>query len=414
MAETRTGHRVVVTGLGVVSAIGETVEAFWASLKAGRSGIGPIKPLSDEGLTTCIGAAATTFDHRQRLKAWVRDKTIMHAERYSWLAAAAATEAIEHAGLAMPLKAGRRSACLIGSAGGGQITAEVAARDRYILNKRAVHPMMLLRIIGSSAAAHVGIEFGIKGPVFATCSAGASASHAIGLGRDYIRHGLVDIALVGGSEAMLNYGTLIAAQSLEVLSPTGCRPFAADRDGMVLGEGAGILVLESEAHARGRGAKMLAEVCGYGATADGADIAKPDLGGASEAMRLALADAGLAPSAITYINAHGTGTVANDLNETRAIKDVFGAHTGKLAVSSTKSMHGHTLGAAGAIEAIACIKAIADGFLPPTIGLAKPDPECDLDFVPNAGRAAKVEHAMSNSFAFGGLNASFIIGPPPA
>jgi len=290
---------------------------------------------------------------------------------------------------------------------------ETSYRDLFILKKKATHPLTLLRFIGSSAAAHVGIEYGIKGPTFATCSACSTAAHAIGIGMDYIRHGMVDVAIVGASEAVINYGVMRAWQAMHVLSPEGIFPFAKRRNGTVLGEGAGILVLESQDHADRRGAKPLAELLGFGMTSDSRDMVNPDIEGPSEAMRLALADAKLAPGAIDYLNAHGTATTINDKNETNAIKNVFGKHAFELAVSSTKSMHGHPLGAGGGIEAVACIKAIEENWVPPTAGLDEPDPECDLDYVPNVGRPKPVTYAMSNSFAFGGLNAVLVFGPPP-
>ena len=221
------------------------------------------------------------------------------------------------------------------------------------------------------------------------------------------------MAIVGASESVITYGTMKAWQAMHVLSPEGCFPFAKKRNGTVLGEGAGILVLESEEHAKKRGAKPLAELIGCGMTSDSKDMVNPDIEGPSEAMRMALADAGLNPDQIDYLNAHGTATTINDKNETNAIKKVFGDHARKLAISSTKSMHGHPLGAGGGIEAVACIKAMQDNWVPPTIGLDEPDPECDLDYVPNVGREMRVTYAMSNSFAFGGLNAVLVFGPPP-
>jgi len=305
-------------------------------------------------------------------------------------------------------------ACIVGSGAGGLQTMETCYRDLFIHKKRATHPLTLLRFIGSSAAAHVGIEFGVKGPTFATCSACSTAAHAIGIGKDYIRHGLADIAIVGASESVINYGVMRAWQAMHVLSPEGCYPFAKKRNGTVLAEGAGILVLESMAHAKSRGANILAELCGFGMTSDSKDMVNPDIDGPSEAMRLSLEDAELAPSDIDYLNAHGTATTINDRNETNAIKRVFGKHAYNLAVSSTKSMHGHPLGAGGGIEAVACIKAMQDNWVPPTIGLDEADADCDLDYVPNEGRAKDVTYAMSNSFAFGGLNAVLIFGPAPA
>jgi nodulation protein E len=338
----------------------------------------------------------------------------MHADRYSWFAAAAADEAMRQSGLEIPLANPYRAACIVGSGAGGLVTYEQSYRALFLEGKRATHPLTLLRIIGSSASAHVGIEFGVKGPTFATCSACSTATHAIGIARDYIKNGMVDVAIAGASESVINYGTMKAWQALHVLSPEGCFPFAKKRNGTVLGEGAGILVMESYEHAKARGAKILAEIVGYGMSSDAKDMVNPDIEGPKEAMRMALDDAQLSPSDIQYLNAHGTATTINDANETRAIKAVFGNAAKNLAISSTKSMHGHPLGAGGGIEAAACIKAMNENWVPPTIGLDEPDPECDLDYIPNVGRKQDVTYAMSNSFAFGGLNAVLVFGPPPA
>lgn len=414
MTQNSGARRVVVTGMGVVTPIGTRVEDFWAAMKRGQSGVSPLGGFPLDDLKILIAAQIKDFDPRERLKGARRDKIILHADRYSWFAAAAAEEAVRQSGLEAPFANPYRAACIIGSGAGGLTTYEVAYRDLFIHNKRATHPLTLLRIIGSSAAAHVGIEYGVKGPTFATCSACSTATHAIGIARDYIRHGLVDVAIAGASEAVINYGTMKAWQALHVLSPEGCFPFAKKRNGTVLAEGAGILILEELEHAKARGAKILAELAGYGMTSDSKDMVNPDVEGPREAMRLALEDAKLPPTAIDYLNAHGTATTINDRNETNAIKEVFGPHAYKLAISSTKSMHGHPLGAGGGIEAVACIKAINEGWVPPTIGLDEPDPECDLDYVPNVGRSMKVNCAMSNSFAFGGLNAVVIFTAPPA
>ncbi len=407
------GRRVVVTGMGVVTPIGQNVQDFWAGLKRGQSGVSPLEGFPLEDLKILIGAQIKNFDPRERLRGSKRDKIIMHADRYSWFAAAAADEAVRQSGLEMPLENPYRTACIIGSGAGGLTTYEIAYRDLFIHNKRATHPLTLLRIIGSSASAHVGIEYGVKGPTFATCSACSTAAHAIGIARDYIRNNVVDVAIAGASEAVINYGTMKAWQALHVLSPEGCFPFAKKRNGTVLGEGAGILVLEEYEHARKRGATILAELIGYGMTSDSKDMVNPDVEGPREAMRLALEDAKIGPADIDYLNAHGTATTINDKNETNAIKEVFGQHAYELAISSTKSMHGHPLGAGGGIEAAVCIKAINEGWVPPTIGLDEPDPECDLDYVPNVGRDMKVRFAMSNSFAFGGLNAVLVFAAPP-
>jgi nodulation protein E len=376
-------------------------------------GVGPL-PIPVEDLKIQIAAHVKDFDPRTRLKNFRRDKVIQYADRYSWFAAAAADEAIAMARLELPFRDPYRVACIVGSGGAGLVAMEEAYRDLFIKKKRATNPMTLIRIIGSSGAAHVGIEFGIKGPVFGTCSACSTAAHAIGVGRDYVRHGLVDVAIVGASEAVITYGTMRAWQAMHVLSPEGIFPFAKKRNGTVLGEGAGILVLESLDRAKARGATILAEIVGFGMTSDSKDMVNPDVEGPKEAMRFALEDARLAPSEIDYLNAHGTATAINDLNETNAIKDIFGAHAKKLAISSTKSMHGHPLGAGGGIEAVACIKAMRESWVPPTVGLDEPGEGCDLDYVPNVGREQRVTYSMSNSFAFGGLNAVLVFGPPPA
>ncbi|MCB1511969.1 MAG: beta-ketoacyl-[acyl-carrier-protein] synthase family protein [Hyphomicrobiaceae bacterium] len=414
MANANGSRRVVVTGLGVVTPIGQNVDDFWTGIKAGKCGVGELGGFPLEDLKILISAQIKDFDPKARLKHFKRDKIILHADRYSWFAAAAADEAVRMAGLEVPLTDPYRAACIVGSGAGGLVTYETAYRDLFIHNKRATHPLTLLRIIGSSASAHVGIEFGVKGPTFATCSACSTATHAIGIARDYIQNGMVDVAIAGASESVINYGTMKAWQALHVLSPQGCFPFAKKRNGTVLGEGAGILVLESLEHAQARGAKILAELVGYGMTSDAKDMVNPDTEGPREAMRLALEDAKISPESIDYLNAHGTATTINDKNETNAIKELFGKHAYELAISSTKSMHGHPLGAGGGIEAVACIKAMEEGILPPTIGLDEPDPDCDLDYVPNVARPKKITYAMSNSFAFGGLNAVVVFGPPPA
>ena len=275
MANANGARRVVVTGMGVVTPIGLTVAEFWASMKAGKCGVTALGGFPLEDLKILIAAQIKDFDPKARLKHFKRDKIIMHADRYSWFAAAAADEAVKQSGLEVPFANPYRSACIIGSGAGGLVTFENSYRDLFIHSKRATHPLTLLRIIGSSASAHVGIEFGVKGPTFATCSACSTATHAIGIARDYIRNGLVDVAIAGASESVINYGTMKAWQALHVLSPEGCFPFAKKRNGTVLGEGAGILVLESLEHAKARGAKILAELVGYGMTSDSQGHGQP-------------------------------------------------------------------------------------------------------------------------------------------
>jgi nodulation protein E len=396
--------------MGAVTPIGLDVTEMWASMRAGRCGVKPIENWPLEDLYIKIAGEIRGFDPAKHVKS----RKIQYGDRYSWFAGRAADEAWAQSGLANPYPEPYRAASIVGSGAGGFSTIENAYSDLFVLHKKATNPLTLLRIIGSSASAHIGIEYGIKGPTFATCSACSTATHAIGIGLDYIRNGVVDVAVTGASEAVLTYGSMRVWQAMRVLSPDGCFPFSKKRNGTVLGEGAGVLVLEEYEHAKARGANILAEVLGYGMSSDSKDMVNPDLDGPRSAMQMAIDDAGIVASKIDYLNAHGTATTLNDANETNAIKSVFGDHANKLAVSSTKSMTGHLLGAGGAVEAIACIKAIEDSYAPPTVNLAESDPKCDLDYVPNEGRSMPIKYAMSNSFAFGGLNAVLLFGPPPA
>jgi len=396
--------------MGVVTPIGLDVNEFWASMKAGKSGVSRIENFPLDDLYISIAGEIKGFEPAKHVKS----RKIQYGERYSWFAGRAADEAWTQSGLPTPYSQPYRSASIFGSGAGGFSTIEQSYRDLLVHNKRATNPLTLLRIISSSASAHIGIEYGIKGPTFATCSACSTATHAVGIGLDYIRNNLVDVAVVGASEAVLTYGSMKVWQAMRVLSPEGCFPFSKKRNGTVLAEGAGALVIEELEHAKARGATILAEIVGYGMSSDSKDMVNPDIDGPRTAMQFALDDAGLKPSDIDYLNAHGTATALNDVNETNAIKSIFGESAKSLAISSTKSMHGHLLGAGGAVEAVACIKAMQEGWVPPTIGLTDPDPKCDLDYVPNVGREKKVKYAMSNSFAFGGLNAVLVFGPPPA
>ncbi len=409
MAGPNGSRRVVVTGQGVVSSIGIGVDEFWSSMREGRCGIGPLTNIDLQDLYITIGGEVKDFDPR----AYMSSKPLLLADRYSQFAGAAAIEAMRQAGYEGRVEDGHRAASIIGSGIGGLVTIEDGYVDLFIKQKKATHPLTLLRSIGSSAAAHVSIEYGMKGPCFGTVSACSTAAHAIGLAFQMIRSGLVDLAAAGASEACLTFGSMRSWQAMRVLSPEGCWPFAKRRNGTVLSEGAGILVLEELEHALERGAKPIAELVGFGMTSDAADMVNPSVEGPSVAMRIALDEARLAPSDIQYINAHGTATTVNDINETRAIREVFGRSAESVSVSSTKSMHGHCLGAGGGVEAIACIKAIEDNFVPPTIGFDEPGDGCDLDYTPNEGRHREISYAMSNSFAFGGLNAALIFGRSP-
>jgi nodulation protein E len=404
------GRRVVVTGQGVVSSIGTGVDSFWASLRRGACGIGPIKNIDTKDLYITIASEVKDFDPRERCPS----KPMMLADRYSQFAGAAAIEAMKMAGFNGPVPNGHRASSIIGSGIGGLATLEKAYEDLFIHGKKATHPLTLLRTIPSSACAHVSIEYGIRGPVFGTVSACSTAAHAIGLTYQMIKAGMLDLGVAGAAEACVTYGCLRSWQAMRVLSGEGIFPFAKRRNGTVLAEGSGILVLEDWEHAKERGATVLAELKGFGMTSDAADMVNPSIEGPAVAMEIALKDAGIGTSDIDYINAHGTATTVNDLNETNAIRRVFGKDADKLMVSSTKSMHGHCLGAGGGVEAVACIKAMQEGFVPATINFDEPGDGCDLDYVPNTGRDKQLNYTMSNSFAFGGLNAVLVFGPPPA
>jgi len=399
MALNGKGRRVAVTGMGVVTCIGTGVDKFWSAIKSGAHGIGPIESFPLQDLYIKIGGEVRDFDPNARCKS----KAVILSDRFSQYSSAAASEAVRQSGLETPLKNGERAAAIVGSGAGGLSTLEKAYEDIYVHKKKATHPLTLLRTISSTSVAHISIDHGIKGPVFGTVSACSTAAHAIGLAFQMIKGGAVDVAVAGASEAAINYGSMRAWQAMRVLSPDGCYPFAKRRNGTVLAEGAGILVLEELEHAKARGATVLAELMGFGMTSD--------IDGPARAMQIALDDARLSPGDIDYLNAHGTATTANDINETRAIKKVFGEHANRLAISSTKAMHGHCLGAAGGVEAAVCVQAMREGFIPATIGFDEPGNECDLDYTPNEGRYRDVAYTMSNSFAFGGLNAVLVFGP---
>jgi nodulation protein E len=401
MAADRSRHRVVVTGLGCVSAIGGTVVDFWRSLCDGRCGIGPITKVPCDNLDIRVAAEVKDFDAGRHFDR----RQLNLLDPFAQYAVVAAREAIADSGLSFSPDLGRHTAVVLGTGKGGDTTANDGAYRLLVAHKPRVNPLTIPRAMANAAVSHVAIEHGITGPAFAVSSACASANHAIGQAFWMVRHGVATTAVTGGSEACLTFGTLKAWEAMRVTAPDTCRPFSRDRKGMVLGEGAGIVILESLEAARTRGASILAEVAGFGMSADANDIVHPSVDGTARAMRAALEDARLAPEAVDYVNAHGSGTKANDATETRALHSVFGAHAGKLAVSSTKSMHGHAMGAAGALELVATVLAIHDGTAPPTANFSDPDPDCDLDYLPNQAREMPVRAAISNSFAFGGLNA---------
>ncbi len=396
-------QRIAITGMGAVSAFGVGAELLWSQLRAGASGIGPLRHTEADQLRVRVAAQVpTTFDPA----AYISEPTLGMLDRTSQFALIAAHEAISQSGLDFSAgQLGARSGAVIGCGVGGETTHDEQDRRLYRDNAVRLHPLSIVRIMPNAPASQISIAHGLRGPSFVVASACASSNHAIAQAVQLIRAGLADVVITGGTEACLSYGVLRAWEAMRVLADDTCRPFSANRRGLVLGEGAAVFVLESLEHARARGAHILGELAGIGMSSDARDIVAPDANGASTAMAHALEDARLRVDEIDYVNAHGTGTRANDVVETRAIRQVFDAHAEHLVVSSTKSMHGHALGAAGALELVAVLGAMRDGVVAPTANFDCADPECDLDYVPNVARARNVRAALSNSFAFGGLNA---------
>ena len=393
-------RRIAITGTGAICSLGHSVPEIRNALRAGRCGFSSLE--RPEGPLRFRQAAQILnyreADHFPPGRAQILD-------RFSQYALLAARQAVADAQLDFIGDRGMRAAVVMGSAMGGQGSEDSGYRQLYGENSGRVHPFTIPRSMACAAAGQMAMEFGIRGPVFALSTACASATHAIGQAFWLLRSGVADVALTGGSEAPFSWGVLKAWEALRVVSPDTCRPFARNRCGMILGEGAAVLVLEDLEAARARGAHIYAEVAGFGMSADAHHITEPNVDGPAAAMRAALCDARLAPTRIGYINAHGTGTPSNDAVEARAIHQVFGAHAARLPVSSTKSMHGHALGATGALEALATVAALEDGIVPPTVNFTERDPECDLDIVANRARPCPLEYALSNSFAFGGINA---------
>lgn len=393
--------RVVVTGCGVVSPIGGDAAAYWSGLVAGRSGIGPISFAPHERLRQKVAAEVRDFDPLRHFA----PEQLKHLDRVSQFAVAAAREAIDGSGLVFDDDLKRRTACIIGSGAGGQVTQDEVFRQFYEEKASRVSPLTIPKMMLSGPASHVSMRFGLEGPTYAVASACASATHAIGQAFGLVRSGAVRCAVAGGAEAGITLGSLKGWEAMRIMAPDTCRPFSKDRLGMVLGEGAAVVVLETLDDAVKRGADIFGEIVGFGMSADARDLLSPDVGGMARAMQAALDDAQLAPGDVQYVNAHGTGTVANDVAETAAVKQVFGEHAKSLAMSSTKSMIGHSLGAAGALEIVATLMALRTAIVPPTANFLAPDPLCDLDVVPNEARSVAVDAAISNSFGFGGLNA---------
>ncbi len=393
-------RRVVVTGLGVVSSLGHSASEFWSGLGEGRCGIREIEGFELGQLRFKSGAQVRGFDSDQLFDRRGRDLL----DRFAQFLIIATREAVSSARLTFDDELRGRTAVVTGSCLGGQLTEEKAYVDLYRDQRSRLEPLTIPRAMANAGASQISIELGISGPCLTVSTACSSSAHAVGLAFWMVRQGVVDAAIAGGSETPFTWANLKAWEALRVVAPEVCRPFSKDRQGLILGEGGAAIVLETLERALERGAPIFAEITGCGMSSDAHHITMPLAQGAAKAIGACLQDAGMAPESVDYINAHGTATQANDPMEANAIRRVFGDHTDRLAVSSTKSMHGHALGAAGAIESVATILALRDGLLPPTLGFTTPDPECPLDVIPNEPRRAEIRNALSNSFAFGGLN----------
>jgi len=404
-------RRIVITGMGIVSPLGNTPEIFFANLMAGKSGVRRLQSDFTDRLDVKIAAQAD-FDPLQHFN---KNKTSM-LDRVSQFALYSANQALADAQLDLAQVDKSRVGVYLGTGMAGAASIEEGYVRLYRDNLDRLKPFTVLMAMNSAASSQIALEHGLSGPNLTYCTACSSSNVAIGEAYRQIRHGYADVMLAGGSEALLTYGTIRAWEALRTLAKedpndagASCKPFSLDRSGLVLGEGAAIVVLEELESAQARGAKIYAELTGYGSCNDSGHITSPTVEGQAMSMRAALASSPLKPEDIGYINAHGTATVMNDAVETAAIKSVFGEHAPKIPISSTKSMHGHLMGAAGAVEFVATLKALEQQAVPPTTNLHNPDPKCDLDYVPNQGRTGvTLRHAMSNSFAFGGTGGVLI------
>jgi len=394
-------NRVVITGAGTINALGGSVSETLQAMREGQLGIGPLQMRDLDRLSVKIGGQIKDFDPEAHFD---RQKLALY-DRVTQLVLLASREAMAQSGLEITEELSETTGVVLGTAAGGMNTWDDNFRSVYEEGKNRVHPFVVPKLMTNAAASHLSMAHNIKGPSLTVSTACASSNHAIGLAFHMVRSGMAQVMLAGGGDAMLTFGGIKAWEGLRVMSKTACRPFSANRSGMVQGEGAGVFVLETYEGAKARGAEILAELIGFSMTSDAGDIVMPNQQGAVRAIRGALRDARLDPQDIGYINAHGTGTAANDKTECAAVTEVFGAHAPALMMSSTKSMHGHLIGGTGAVELLACLMALRDGVIAPTIGYEQPDPNCALDVVPNVARQAKVTATLSNAFAFGGMNA---------
>ena len=394
-------NRVVITGAGTVNALAHDVPGTFEAFREGRCGITDLDIRDKDRLSIQIGGQVHNWDP----EAYFNRQQIALYDKFTQFTLLSARQAVAQSGLNFDGRLGYEAGVVLGTAGGGVNTWDDNYRAVYEEGKNRVHPFVVPKLMNNAAASHVSMEFNLKGPSFTVATACASSNHAMGLAFQMVRAGGAKVMLTGGSESMLCFGGIKAWEGLRVMSKDACRPFSLNRNGMVQGEGAAIFVFEDYAHARARGADILAEVIGFAMTSDAADIVMPSKQGAARAISGALRDAKINGEDVGYINAHGTGTAANDKTECAAVADVFGHHADRLMISSTKSMHGHLIGGTGAVELLACIMALRDGVIAPTIGYEEADPECALDVVPNTARDAEVEVCLSNAFAFGGFNA---------
>jgi nodulation protein E len=398
--------RVVITGAGTINPLGQDVPSTYEAMREGRCGISELEFRDVERLSIRIGGHVKDFDP----EAVFNRQQISLYDRFTQFTLLAARQAVTQSGLVFAGELANNSGVVFGTSGGGLTTQDDNYRAVYEEGKNRVHPFVVPKLMNNAAASHVSMEFNVKGPSFTVATACASSNHAMGQAFQMIRTGMCTAMITGGSESMLCFGGVKAWEGLRVMSKDACRPFSATRNGMVQGEGAGVFVFEEYDHAHARGAEILCEVLGFAMTSDASDIVMPSKRGAARAISGAITDARVAKERVTYINAHGTGTAANDKTECAAVADVFGTHADNLMISSTKSMHGHLIGGTGAVELLACIMALRDGVIAPTIGYEEPDPECALDVVPNVARDARVDVVLSNAFAFGGLNAVLVLG----
>lgn len=401
--------RVVITGAGTINALAHDVKGTFEAFREGRCGIGPLDIRDRDRLSIQIGGQVHDWNPDMHFN---RQQIVLY-DKFTQFTLLAAREAILQSGLNFDGHLGYDTGIVLGTAAGGVNTWDENYRTVYEEGKNRVHPFVVPKLMNNAAASHVSMEYNLKGPSFTVSTACASSNHAMGQAFHMVRSGMCRAMITGGSESMLCFGGIKAWEGLRVMSKDACRPFSLTRNGMVQGEGAAVFVFEEYEHAARRGADILAEVSGFAMTSDAGDIVMPSQHGAARAIAGALKDAGLNPEDVGYINAHGTGTAANDRTECAAVADVFGPHADRLMISSTKSMHGHLIGGTGAVELLACVMALREGVIAPTIGYEEPDPECALDVVPNHARDARVQAVLSNAFAFGGLNAVLALKRAP-